>query len=394
MKIRKIHLKDHPLFGTADIDFTDKNGKTPHTVVLAGINGSGKTTLLEILFSLLSDPGNSHEEDFFEADVGSIQDIPGSDEWTDKKIVSGSELRQLRELFSKKSSGTDKGQLPKIVYMPAEISFDELEPDIRPYSHEYAFSCEIRNAVTKDIPKYLATCVDREVYRNEDLTVREAVRNACDRLNVLFSDLDADAEIIGLRKDGSRMPVFRNSAGQEFDITELSSGEKQLFIRIMALKMTEVNNSVILVDEPEISLHPSWQQKILRVYERVGKNNQIIAATHSPHVLSSVRSENVRLLITEGGKIRIMDGDETDGAYGLPADRVLVELMGLETLRDPEVERKFEALRNMVRLGNYNTDEFRSGYKELEDIVGTPDQDLVLIQMEIDRLKKETRKSC
>lgn len=40
MKIRKIHLKDHPLFGTADIDFTDKNGKTPHTVVLAGINGS------------------------------------------------------------------------------------------------------------------------------------------------------------------------------------------------------------------------------------------------------------------------------------------------------------------------------------------------------------------
>ncbi len=43
-----------------------------------------------------------------------------------------------------------------------------------------------------------------------------------------------------------------------------------------------------------------------------------------------------------------MDGNETDGAYGLPADRVFVELMGLDTLRDLEVERKFDILRNMA----------------------------------------------
>jgi len=55
MKIRNIRLKDHPLFGTADISFTDKNGETLDTIVIAGINGSGKTTLLETLFSLLSD---------------------------------------------------------------------------------------------------------------------------------------------------------------------------------------------------------------------------------------------------------------------------------------------------------------------------------------------------
>ncbi len=46
--------------------------------------------------------------------------------------------------------------------------------------------------------------------------------------------------------------------------------------------------------------------------------------------------------------ITVMDGNETDGAYGLPADRVFVELMGLDTLRDLEVERKFDILRNMA----------------------------------------------
>jgi len=307
-------------------------------------------------------------------------------------------FRQLRDLLLRKASQEDREHLPKIIYMPTQINFDELESDIRPYAYEYSLNYEIRNSFTKDVPKYLATYIDRELYRNEDITVREAVRKATvreavrkasDEINSLFSELDVDAKIIGLKKDGSRMPVFRNHAGKEFDITELSSGEKQLFIRMMTLRMIEANNSVILVDEPEISLHPRWQQKILRLYENVGKNNQIIAATHSPHLLSSAAKESVRLLIPQGGKIKVRDYDETDGSYGLPADRVLIELMGLDTTRNPEVERKFEILRNMVRSGNYATDAFRSGYKELENIVGTPDQDLILIQMEIDRLKRK-----
>ncbi len=399
MKVRKIHLKDHPLFGTADIDFTDKNGKTLDTIVIAGINGSGKTTLLETLFSFLSDRAISHpdEDKFIEMDIRGIRDIiypQEAEEPTHDDIVGGVKFRQLRELLLRKASKGEKKYLPKIIYMPTQINFDELEPDIRPYVYEYTLSHEIRGHLTKNIPKYLATYIDRELFRNEDITVREAVRKASDDINSLFSELKIDAKIIGLKKDGSRMPIFRNHAGKEFDITELSSGEKQIFIRIMALRMIEANNSVILVDEPEISLHPCWQQRILRVYENIGKNNQIIAATHSPHLLSSAAKESVRLLIPEEGKINVADCDETDGSYGLPADRVLVELMGLDTTRDPGVERKFEILRNMVRNGKYETDAFRSGYKELEDIVGTPDQDLVLIQMEIDRLRRKKEKSC
>jgi len=399
MKIRKIRLKDHPLFGTADISFTDKNGKTLDTIVIAGINGSGKTTLLETLFSFLSDRDISYscEEEFPEMDIRSIRDMippPRAGETTYDDIIGGMKFRQLRELLFRKASQGDREYLPKIIYMPTQINFDELEPDIRPYAYEYSLNYEIRGCLTKDIPKYLATYIDRELFRNEDITVREAVRKASDEINSLFSELDIDAKIIGLKKDGSRMPLFRNHAGKEFDITELSSGEKQLFIRIMALRMIDANNSVILVDEPEISLHPGWQQKILRVYENIGKNNQIIAATHSPHLLSSVAKESVRLLIPEGGKINVTDYDEIDGSYGLPAERVLVELMGLDTTRDPGVEKKFEILRNMVRNEKYETDAFRSGYKELEDIVGTPDQDLVLIQMEIDRLRKKKRISC
>jgi len=84
--------------------------------------------------------------------------------------------------------------------------------------------------------------------------------------------------------------IFENSLGKEFDINGLASGEKQLFLRGLSLKFLEANNSIILIDEPEISLHPEWQQKIIKVYENIGINNQLIIATHSPHIVGDIKA--------------------------------------------------------------------------------------------------------
>jgi len=54
MKIRKINLKNYKLFDNLELYFTNKNGQTLDTIVLAGVNGSGKTTLLELLKEIFS----------------------------------------------------------------------------------------------------------------------------------------------------------------------------------------------------------------------------------------------------------------------------------------------------------------------------------------------------
>ena len=75
--------------------------------------------------------------------------------------------------------------------------------------------------------------------------------------------------------------------------------------------MLESNNSIILIDEPELSLHPKWQQRIIEVYKKIGENNQIILATHSPHILGSVSNENIFLLYRdEKGKIEAKTGEK------------------------------------------------------------------------------------
>ncbi len=54
MKIRKLNLKNYKLFDNLELDFTDENGHTLDTIVLAGVNGSGKTTLLELIKDIFS----------------------------------------------------------------------------------------------------------------------------------------------------------------------------------------------------------------------------------------------------------------------------------------------------------------------------------------------------
>ena len=148
--------------------------------------------------------------------------------------------------------------------------------------------------------------------------------------------------------------------------------------------MLEPKNSIILIDEPELSLHPKWQQRIIEVYKKIGENNQIIIATHSPHILGSVSSENIFILYREeNGKIEAKTGDELYSSYGQPIDRVLKDIMGLESVRTPKIEKDLEELRKLVDEDKYDTKEFKEKYSELLEILGNTDEDLFLIDMDV-----------
>jgi len=51
MKIRKITFTNHPILSNLTLDFTDRNGKTIDTIILAGENGVGKSVILNAIYS-------------------------------------------------------------------------------------------------------------------------------------------------------------------------------------------------------------------------------------------------------------------------------------------------------------------------------------------------------
>lgn len=68
-------------------------------------------------------------------------------------------------------------------------------------------------------------------------------------------------------------------------LPELSSGEKQLVIILGEALLQQKSPWIYIADEPELSLHVSWQEKLTGNLRQINPAAQIIFATHSPDIV-------------------------------------------------------------------------------------------------------------
>ena len=99
----------------------------------------------------------------------------------------------------------------------------------------------------------------------------------------------------------------------------------------MLKNINSMSGGIVLVDEPELSMHPKWQQKVLQFYRSLFNNNgtqnaQMIIATHSEYVLRSALEDRDNVLI-------IVLGDEggTIHAEKITAPTILPAITSAET---------------------------------------------------------------
>ena len=74
--------------------------------------------------------------------------------------------------------------------------------------------------------------------------------------------------------------------GEPFDLRYLSSGEKQIIIILGEALLQLGTASVYLADEPELSLHVEWQEKLVSSIRELNSGAQLVFATHSPDIVS------------------------------------------------------------------------------------------------------------
>lgn len=79
--------------------------------------------------------------------------------------------------------------------------------------------------------------------------------------------------------------LVETQSGKTFPLVHLSSGEKQLLIILGQSLLQENNSHIYIADEPELSLHVEWQEKLVSSLKNVNPNSQIIFATHSPDIV-------------------------------------------------------------------------------------------------------------
>ena len=390
MKIKNLHIKEYNGLENLDINFESK-GKVLDLIVLAGINGSGKTRVLESVLDffykieMFYKSQNKIELFYEEIENESIKTAGNIDVFYNE-LKNGAKGAFLSPKYLEIKKILKK--FPKIIYVPTEINFQKVQKAQTNFKKEYSFINIVDSYEIKDIPSYIATRISKVANEEENLTMGQVRKKVFAEINGIFEILELDVKLSEISKDENSMPIFTDSSGKKFGINELSSGEKQLFLRTLAIKMLEPENSIIMIDEPELSLHPKWQQKIVDVYRKIGRNNQIILATHSPHILGSVEKENIILLEkNENGIVEVKTGDEFGNSYGQTTGRILEDIMGLETDRNPSVNNLLTLVKEMVKNDDYENSKFEEKYAKIKDILGEDDRDLFLVDMDL-QIKK------
>ena len=118
-----------------------------------------------------------------------------------------------------------------------------------------------------------------------------------DMIDQLFDDTQKKID----RKSNEIQFIQTNLEGSTEVITpyQLSSGEKQMLAILLTVLVEDREPYALLMDEPEISLHIDWQQRLIDLIRQLNPNAQIILSTHSPALIMDGWMGNV----TEVGDI-------------------------------------------------------------------------------------------
>ena len=128
-----------------------------------------------------------------------------------------------------------------------------------------------------------------------------------------------------------------------------------------------VSEAIVLIDEIELHLHPSWQQRILSDLTRTFPNAQFIVSTHSPQVLTTVHPEQIVTLSRENG--RIVAGRAPEPTYGAESGDVLNVVMGVgERPRGNEFVNILEIYMRLVSDGEGESPQALSLRRKLESL--------------------------
>lgn len=185
------------------------------------------------------------------------------------------------------------------------------------------------------------------------------------------------------------LTLFVEKQGQILNSDILSEGEKQI-IAIRGINDLLINeNTLLLFDEPDTYLHPSWQGQFMEEIIKYSENAQFVITTHSPNIISSLQKVQLNLLHTVDEKPVVKH--VSLNPYGKPVDQILIDFFGLKGLRNEPVMKAFEELWLLIKKNNYKSDEFKTMFEKLEKEIGADDIDLTTIRLEIARKERNEK---
>ena len=331
--ITNIQWDNDLILGDLNLSFTKDDGTLYKTIVLAGENGTGKTRILQTIATFLN--------------LGTIEpfksityDIGGEKYTITPRDVNASIGFHDRTKEGENTSTIVSGHKNDIKKIKEDIL------DIRHYGCAYSKARSGFN--TKPVKSTTTQQLDADSYDNDDTddftSIKQLIVDVKAQDNSSLDKLISKGEYTSYEDFHRTSKIFRfeNAFNNFFDtikfegvdeeatdekkvtfsknekniaIDDLSTGEKQIVFRgAQLLKNSKnLNGGIVLIDEPELSMHPKWQSKVFDYYTGLFSQggtqmSQIFFATHSENVIQAATKDldNTLIIIlsSDGGVIK------------------------------------------------------------------------------------------
>jgi len=411
MKLKSIHLEHFRCFESFDLELDDQ------LTVLVGENGAGKTAVLEALSIFLKWWAKPAHGGHMFAQI-STADVQYGYEPEDVKlrydlVESSGQGRIACSIELVYFSSGDKTvflanqiEMPSIellredetsvfaAYMTDRFTSDndfilpertqklsEIKQTDGNFSRKIDYGDTILWFNDTDADEARAM---RDSNRKEEFPELKAVREA---LNKALLGKYERPSMMGTPPE---LVIYEKGSGHVYKVSQLSDGYRAMLALVMDLarRMAQAPRSmssdgesilhtsaIVLIDEVELHLHPSWQQTVLLTLMDIFPNTQFIVTTHSPQVLSAIQPKHIRIL--SDGKAYSVE-EQTQGAE---ASRLLKSIFRVELRpKDLEIVKALKKYSKMVYDEKWDTPEAVELKKTLTDHYGNDEP----VMMELD----------
>ena len=402
MKIKRLELANFRIFEQATFDFQ------PGMNLLIGINGVGKSSVLDALRMLLSACVGLEDSRFATDDFTFGHNcLAGELYFTNDSVYRARGKRPPPSDKGAPTGRTEKGWSGEtleralgILEKPLAVYFSPLrafltDKDMRerstwsrageqPGAYAAALSPS-RKLQTREFGEWMSA---------QKLQSRaEADPIATRRLQVLQSVVSQFLENYTRIEDGP-IPMLLDRGENPLNIKQLSDGERGLLALVfdLAYYLSQANpkledplqdgEAIVLIDELDLHLHPSWQRTVIEKLTTTFPNCQFIATTHSPQIIGECDPAGLILLTKEEGKVVVTQGGHQ--GFGLDSSWILEHLMGTAP-RNVSVQIQINRVEDAIEEGNLQL--ARKHLADLQQTLHGDDDEVVRLEASINNLE-------
>lgn len=414
MKIDRLKVENFRVFDEAELQLSGKS------TIIFGINGTGKTSILKSVNLLYANIINQivNRKELKQNFNLSLDDIKygktkvciAADFMLDNEKISY--FRSMTRKTGKRSQNIGNLKLIASSFQEKYIN-DEQQENI-PIFVNYG-----TNRLVLDIPLRIRTKHEFDIYAAFDKAIenridfrtffewfrgQEDYENECKIENKDFEYKDHSLEAVKramlvmleqctnlkvVRRPRLEMKIEKN--GISLSVAQLSDGEKctMALFGDLARRLTIANpkldnpllgEGVVLIDEVELHMHPSWQRNVLRNLRETFPNIQFIITTHSPIVLSEVDDEfNIYFMKNRDHKSEVTEFRRLDG---FDANYILEEFMETKSINS-RTEQLINEIYQLIHRKFF--DEAEDKVKDLEKLTDALNKDVIQANLLIKR---------